>query len=167
MYLLDFSNSDSVREFCNKYYVSLDNVRDAESRKKIMQFQNRPIIRGKDDSIISEINSCIGKIAPAPCDFVIYRSGSMKKRSNRPYVGATFLKNVAKRYNRHAFLQTHKIVVRKGAKLIPMLAINLPLSISLLDDERMEFIKAYDDPDCDIILDSSRIKWCGSYYEYR
>lgn len=161
---LKFEKQDSVYEFCQRYY---DNnfYKDSQSRQHVMQFQNRYLVAGTHSDILNAISDCMDNMAEAPCDFIIYRAGTMKYRTERPYIGASFLRSTATRYS-NGFGNIHKIVVRKGAKLIPMISVNLFLDKEYLDKDTMEHIRPYGDPECDIILDASRLRWCGAYYEY-
>ena len=105
-----------------------------------------------DKDIIKTIDDNICFFPEVPNDIIVYRGGKMKIK-NRPYLSGTFLYDVGFNYSNGNIKNLHKIIVKKGARIIPLYPFNKLYNFA--------------DPEMEIILDSSRLTKKLNYYIYK
>lgn len=102
-----------------------------------------------DDMCIAAIRQLFDQIAPVPFDLVVWRAGDMRCK-HRLFVPASFLKEVADDYSNNNQNKVHKIIVKKGSKIFPLLLLG----------------KDYGEKEAEIIIETSRLKRKLGYYTY-
>ncbi len=141
----NFSSYADFETFVRAYYL--------ESVKQIPSADFTLLMRIQSGGLYSTVErdrryiAAIGKYMPQmpvlPFDCVFYRGGGIPDARLRPFVSASALRSVAEDFGRPC-----AIIARAGTKLIPCLALN---EISIHSG----------DPECEVILDTSRIKRRG------
>ena len=103
-----------------------------------------------DNPIIEKYHEEIPKFSPVPFDVVVYRGGDMKI-PNRPFLSASFFKETAfKKFANNKKRMLHKIIIRKGSCVVPVLYLFVPGSFA----------------EQEVVLDVSRLHRKIGYYEY-
>ena len=101
-----------------------------------------------DDTCIAAIRQLFDQITPVTCDLVVWRAGDMRCK-HRPFVSATFIKEVAE-YYANIENKVHKIIVKKGSKIFPLLLLG----------------KDYGEKEAEVIIETARLKRKFGYYTY-
>ena len=144
-----FENHTDVTSFITKNYI-LPSV-----CKKTMilagSIQSHQLYRGNsyDDMCIEAIEQLFQQITSAPFDLIIWRAGDMRCK-NRPFVSATFLKEVAEYYSGNKPRNVHKIILKKGSKTFPLLLLG----------------KEFGEREAETIIETSHLKRRIGYYIY-
>ena len=73
-----------------------------------------------DDKIIGVFQAELWKFPPVPFDVIVYRGGEMYIHG-RPFLSASFYKKIAEHYADNKKNKVHKIIIRKGACIVPSL----------------------------------------------
>ena len=102
-----------------------------------------------DDMCIAAIRRLFNQIEPVPFDLVVWRAGDIRCK-HRPFVPASFLKKVAYDYANNKKSKVHKIIVKKGSKIFPLLLLG----------------KDFGEKEAEIIIETSRLKWNFGCYTY-
>lgn len=148
----EFREIDEAIEYAvEQYAIFADNIEENE-RLKISIIQNRGLdLRYEyDPECIEAIERAMDKSPELSEEIIVYRAGKMKDKF-QPYLSASFCKSVAKdKFANGKETNTHKIILRKGSKIIPLCVINT--------DHR--------DPEAELIIDVSCLKRRLGYYEY-
>lgn len=148
----EFTTMEEALKFARKHFKDFGDQLKENEKILIMSIQNHGLRRGitYDDECILAIKKNWIHCPKVPFDIVVYRSGKMKY-SDRPYLSASFLKRIARdRFSKFKGLNTHKIIIKKGAKIIPLCALN----------------PGYGDPEAELIIDARRLKRKFRYYQY-
>ena len=75
---------------------------------------------------------------------------------DKKFLSATLWEDVAKKFRGYnGFGEIHPIVISAGAKFLPLAPVNGIL------------FGLYDDPELEVLLDTSRLVKCGRVYQYR
>lgn len=107
------------------------------------QYEDRPYW-GDCSETISIIKKAIELVPPVPENIVIYRGCCIHDRKfKRQFVSASFSRETAFYFANYKRLRLHKIIVSKGARIIPLCAVRKGKHM---------------DPEYEIIVDSYRIK---------
>ncbi len=146
-----FSTIQEAQEFCMKIYFDHVKAVDEITCLKIMAIQSHGLRLPDDEEEIKAIEMNIDRFPEIPYDIIIYRGGCMKEK-NRPYLSGAFLENMAMKFAVDAAKDLYKIVVKKGAKIIPLFPINQICNIG--------------DPEMEIVFDSEKAIKHWKYYEY-
>lgn len=149
---INFNSYFDAQKFCLSVYLNHVKNLDKSTIIKIMSIQSHGLKIDTDKDIIKTIDDNICFFPEVPNDIIVYRGGKMKIK-NRPYLSGTFLYDVGFNYSNGNIKNMHKIIVKKGARIIPLYPFNKLYNFA--------------DPEMEIILDSSRLTKKLNYYIYK
>lgn len=137
-----FKNAEETTKFTLKYYESFFQSLSPKEKGLIGAIQASGIQKGdgREDSMLA-IDRCLNAVPGLPYDIIVWRGGDMKFK-DRPFVSASLLEEIALKYCHGRRRYLHKIIVKKGAKIIPLRAID----------------KDYGDGEAEVIIDTKRLK---------
>ena len=145
----EFSDYDEAENFCKEFYCKDTKSLDRVIVANMMTIQSHGLSLPRDEKAIIAIETVIDTFPSTPFDIIVYRGGDLFF-SNRPYLSASFLKKVAFQFSQNNFNNLHKIVIKKGTKIIPLYALNQLNNIA--------------DPEMEIIFDARKLRKVGDYY---
>lgn len=151
-YIKEYTDYDELKDFCEKtwgdYIRELDNF--TITQLLCIQSHGLKINTWLDNPIIEKYHEEIPKFPPVPFDVVVYRGGDMKI-PNRPFLSTSFFKETAfKKFANNKKKKLHKIIIRKGSCVVPVLYLFEPGSFA----------------EQEVVLDVSRLHRKIGYYEY-
>lgn len=147
-----FTSFIEAQEFCLEFYFEHVKTLNEAIINKIMSIESHGLSAKRDEEIIETIKICIHEFPEVPYDIIIYRGGNMKEK-DRPYLSGTFIESIGQQFADGNPKKLHKIVVKKGAKIIPLFPINQLFNIG--------------DPEMEIILETTKLKKHLNYYCYQ
>lgn len=148
----EFIEMNEAINYSLEHYVNFTDEIEESDKMKIATIQSHGLVLGAeyDDECIDAIRRNMINCPELLEDIIVYRGGKMNY-NNRPYLSASFLKCIAKeKFANGSEFKTHKIILKKGSKIIPLCAIN----------------SWHGDPEAELILDASCLRKHFGYYEY-
>lgn len=148
----EYNNNDELIAFCEQTWGDYIRKLDKSIVGHLISIQSHGLTEGSwfDDKVIRTYHEELPKFPPVPFDILIYRGGSMKI-SGRPFLSASFYKKTAlNKFADNKKRRLHKIIIRKGACIVPSLYLSMPGSFN--EEE--------------VVLDVSCLHRRIGYYEY-
>lgn len=106
-------------EKCEKEYETvMQNLTDTE-KGRLCMVQSSGMVKGRNDWAINQYDSIWDKLPPVDSHIVLWRAGEMRPE-DRPYISATYSKDVALRFSGGDEKKIHKILVLPTARMFPM-----------------------------------------------
>lgn len=146
-----------IKKFFDAYYAEFVKELDKKDIELIRRIQSHGLQKGvvinpwaTDDESIGAIEDAMKIVPGLPRDLIVYRVGKMKIK-DRPYLSATYSKDIAvEQIADGDKSKLHKIVLRKGCKIIPL---------RILNEDGYDGEK-------EIIINQSKLKYRLTHYEY-
>lgn len=163
-----FKSDKEAQDFCMKIYYPYAKRLDDIDLTFMMNIQSHSLSYNDptDRKCIDAIKRAMEQFPGLPYDIILYRAGFMKF-PDRLYLSSTFMENIAlETFANNDSSLVHKIVARKGAKIIPSYALNHVHDSDPENNSGFETITGTGDTEMEVIIDASKLKKHGKYYIY-
>jgi len=148
----EYNNDDELIAFCEQTWGDYIRNLDKSIICYLISIQSHGLTEGSwfDDKVIGKYHEELPKFPPVPYDILVYRGGGMKI-AGRPFLSASFYKKTAfEKFADNKKLRLHKVIIRKGACIVPSLYLSMPGSFN----------------EKEVVLDVTCLHRRIGYYEY-
>lgn len=147
------SKTEKIKNFITSYYAEFVQQLDPKDIINICSIQSHGLQQNSwinDTEAIASIEKAMKLVPGLPIEITVYRAGKMKIQ-DRPYLSATFSKSIAiNRFSNTLGTNIHKIVLKKGSKIIPL---------CILNTDGL-------DPEDELIIAQSKLQYHLTHYNY-
>lgn len=122
-----FTHNEAI-EFAEKSWKKYFDAIEISRKIRLLSIQSfgRSANNRSDEGIIREFEATIKEINPVKENLILYRGSKEKDfHSNRPFLSTSFLKKTALSFVNERNSHLYKILVRKGARVIPTCAMGV------------------------------------------
>ena len=140
----EFFDFEEAQKFCELYYSDYVKRLDDALIRKIMRIESAGRNCMYDGEVIDAIKRALKMFPSIPFDIIVYRGGDLWI-SDRPFLSGSFLKDIAVGFAKGDESDLHRILLRKGAKIIPIYSLN-------------HLVINHGDPEMELILDMRKRK---------
>ena len=135
-------------EECGKEYETvMQNLTDTEKGRLCMA-QSSIMVEGRNDWAISQYDAIWDKLPMVGSQILLWRAGEMQPE-DRPYISATYSRDVALKFAAGDEEKTHGILVKPTARMLPM------------------FLLESGDPEKEVIIKTECLQVENGYFVYK
>ena len=151
-FIKEYTDYDELKTFCEQTWGDYIRGLDNSIINHLLCIQSHGLKKDTwfDNPIIDMYYEELPKFPPVPFDIIVFRGGDIQI-PNRPFLSASFFRKTAlKKFAHNEKTNFHKIIVRKGACIVPSLYMAMPASFT----------------EQEVVLDVSKLHKKICYYEY-